>query len=262
VDPISRALKRVVDDRAADEAGGQLPRRRPPGKYWALQRTKLFDRVSRERIEAIADASNVVVLARRKLLDLDAMDPRVYVLLEGSAKLCRVGLMGRKLIEAILEPGDLFGRVAATGEEETAFLETLEKSRVLGIPRGRFTELMAEQPDFALEVVQLLEQRERKLRRRIENLVFKDVTARLVDTLLELATEVGESCTHGFAIDVRVSQQDLADLVGASRQMINRILGRLTRDLYLKRKGKFMCILHLERLQRLASETAASPDEP
>jgi CRP/FNR family transcriptional regulator/CRP/FNR family cyclic AMP-dependent transcriptional regulator len=76
-------------------------------------------------------------------------------------------------------------------------------------------------------VIQELEARSRRLERRLESLVFKSVEARTVEALLELSGEVGESCSHGMAIDVRLSQQDLADLIGASRESVNRIVGDL-----------------------------------
>jgi CRP-like cAMP-binding protein len=76
--------------------------------------------------------------------------------------------------------------------------------------------------------------------------------ARIAETLLELTRDVGETCTHGFAVDVRITQQDLADLVGASRQMVNRILREMFRDFYLKKAGAYICILDVERLRVLA----------
>ena len=101
-----------------------------------------------------------------------------------------------------------------------------------------------------------MEGRQRQLVRRIEGLVFKDVQCRVAEMLLELIREQGDHCQHGFAVDVRINQQDLAELVGASRQMVNRVLGDLSRRLYLHRMGRVICVLHRERLERLAAQSA------
>jgi CRP-like cAMP-binding protein len=101
-------------------------------------------------------------------------------------------------------------------------------------------------------VVQELENRQRKLVRRIEALVFKDVHTRVAETLLDLARKHQEPCSHGFAVDVRITQQDIAELVGASRQMVSRVLGDFERRLYVQRMGRVLCILHAERLHRFA----------
>ena len=85
--------------------------------------------------------------------------------------------------------------------------------------------------------------------RRLEALAFKDVRVRVAESILQLVTEHGEPCQHGFAVDLRINQQDLAELVGASRQMVNRVLGELSRQLYVQRMGRVICVLHKERLQ-------------
>ena len=134
-------------------------------------------------------------------------------------------------------------------------VEALEASRHRGAgARPSFEPLLRRHPDLAYSVVQELEDRQRRLVRRLEALVFKDVRARVAETLLELTREHGEPCAHGFAIDVRMSQEDLAELVGASRQMVNRVLGELQRRLYVQRMGRVLCVLHRDRLERLASD--------
>jgi len=127
--------------------------------------------------------------------------------------------------------------------------------------REAMATLLRAEPALSLEVVQMLETRERRLSNRLEGLVFKDVPTRVVEVLLQLSHDHGEPCQHGFAVDVRVSQQDIADLVGASRQMVNRVIRDLTIKLYVKRKGRVLCILNMARLERLAESLDGSPPE-
>ncbi|HKE14996.1 MAG TPA: Crp/Fnr family transcriptional regulator [Kofleriaceae bacterium] len=220
---------------------------------WALSRVRLLDAVPEAELVALAPDAEVCALARRRSSLLDEADERVWVVLEGGVKLCRVGLAGKRLVEAILGPGDLFGRISAGAERASYEVEALEPTRIAALARDRFEELLRRHPDLACCVVQELEDRQRRLVRRLEALVFKDVRARVAETLLELTREHGQPCPHGFAIDLRISQDDLAELVGASRQMVNRVIGEMTRRLYVQRMGRILCVLHRDRLERLAS---------
>jgi len=201
---------------------------------------------------ALEPEAEVRALARRRSSLLDESDERIWVVLDGGAKLCRVGLAGKRLVEAILEPGDIFGRISAGADRAAYQVEALEPTRLAGLARARFEQLLRRHPDLAYCVVQDLEDRQRRLVRRLEALVFKDVRARLAGTLVELTREHGEPCPHGFAIDLRINQEDLAELIGASRQMVNRVLGELERRLYVQRMGRVLCVLHRDRLERLA----------
>ncbi len=247
--------------RRAVAALDERERRAPPAARasgaWALSRVRLLEAVPEAELMALVPDADVRRLARRRPHLLDEADGRVWIVLEGGVKLCRVGLAGKRLVEAILEPGDVFGRISAGAERASYEVEALEASRIAAVARGQFETLLRRHPDLAYCVVQELEDRQRRLVRRLEALVFKDVRARVAETLLELTREHGQPCPHGFAIDLRISQEDLAELVGASRQMVNRVLGELQRRLYVQRMGRVLCVLHRDRLERLA----ATPDD-
>jgi CRP/FNR family transcriptional regulator, cyclic AMP receptor protein len=253
--PVRALGRRAVA--ALDERERRAP---PPARAsgaWALSRVRLLEAVPEAELMALVPDAELRRLARRRPQLLDEADERVWIVLEGGVKLCRVGLAGKRLVEAILEPGDVFGRISAGGERASYEVEALEESRIAALARGQFEPLLRRHPDLAYCVVQELEDRQRRLVRRLEALVFKDVRARVAETLLELIREHGQPCPHGFAIDLRISQEDLAELVGASRQMVNRVLGELQRRLYVQRMGRVLCVLHRDRLERLA----ATPDD-
>jgi CRP-like cAMP-binding protein len=244
-----RAVAALDQRERAEGAAGRALR---PGSAWALARLRLLETVPEAELLSLEPDADVRVLARRRSSVLDEADARVWVVLDGGAKLCRVGLAGKRLVEAILEPGDIFGRISTGGDPVSYEVEALEPTRIAGLSRARFEVLLRNHPDLAYSVVQDLEDRQRHLVRRLEALAFKDVRARVAETLLALTREHGDPCPHGFAIDVRISQEDLAELVGASRQMVNRVLGELGRRLYVQRMGRVLCVLHRDRLERLA----------
>jgi CRP/FNR family transcriptional regulator len=249
--PIWRGTRRLVDtlDRRA-EARDDRPGARSAG-YWGLERLDLFRELPRADLEALCAGPRLQHYQPRQPVIVD--DDAVRVLLGGAIKLARVGVTGRKLIVALLAAGDVFGRITGAAEHDSYVVEALEATEVLAMPREAF-EALLQRREFAYRVVQHLEERQRELVQRVESLAFKDVRTRLIEALLALAGEHGEPCQHGMAVDVRINQQDLADLIGASRQMVNRLLGELSRKLYVRRMGKVLCILNRRRLERLVDE--------
>jgi CRP-like cAMP-binding protein len=252
--PINRLVGKHVAKLERREREGKPPPAlagRGTTRLWYLRRTALFRGFERERLEQLSDTSELRQLARRESWLVDGDEDRVYVIADGAIKLCRVSALGRRLVEGILDHGDVFGTLS-TNQKRSYCVEALDRVTLLALPRTALLELLRDAPDLCLDVLQVVEQRERQLSARIESLVFKDVPTRVVETLLALSRDHGEPCQHGFAVDVRVSQQDIADLVGASRQMVNRVIRDLTLKFYVKRKGKVLCILDADRLRRLA----------
>lgn len=263
---VSTKLVRALGKRAVltldarEQKNGGAPRHRPSGA-WALEKLRFFELVPAAEIAEVAREARVFTHPKRGMRLLEDDDAMVWFVLEGGAKLCRVGPLGTRLIEAILEPGDAFGRISATGGGSVYELQCLEVTQLVAVPRARFEALLRGHPELAFAVVQHLEDRERRLVRKLESLVFKDVPTRVAEIILDLARSHSGTCTHGFAVDVRITQQDIAELAGASRQMVNRALGTLERGLYVQRIGRTLCILHMDRLQRFV-DCGALPGSP
>jgi CRP/FNR family transcriptional regulator, cyclic AMP receptor protein len=228
------------------------PRARAPSSCWALTSARLWERAPEDARRALGERLVVRSHPARAHVLIEDAGELVHVLVSGGAKLYRTSSSGRKLVEALLVPGDVFGRIVSDGAGERVAIEPLEPTEIGAIPRDVFDAVIKRHPEFAYEVVQHVEDRSRLLARRLEALAFKDVETRLAETLVALAHEHESLCEHGFAVDVRLSQSDLAELVGASRQMVNRVLGKLERQLLVQRVGRVICILHLERLERFA----------
>lgn len=251
---LGRTLAVRMDER--DRARGHASIRRAGA--WSLSNLRLLSSLPEAEVQWLESVARVHAFGRREVRVLDEADAQVWLVVSGGVKLCRVGVVGNRIVEALLEPGDVFGRVSQGHERATYEVQALEPSKILSVSRESFEALLHRNPTLAFSVVQTLEDRQRRLVRRIEALVFKDVRARLAETLLELARSQAEPCGHGFAVDVRVTQQDLAELVGASRQMVNRVLGDLSRAFYVQRMGRVICVLDRDRLERLASELISS----
>jgi hypothetical protein len=154
-----------------------------------------------------------------------------------------------------LRPGDFFGDALRVGEfaaEETAI--AVGRCEVWSIEGRDFRALIEGRPGLAIDVIRALGTRVREMGRRVRGLTRKDVPARLAETLLSLWQQVGEvengeQCLHG------ITQQDLADLVGASRSFVSTLINEMKRDGLLESRGRIMVLRNEEGL--LARSNAA-----
>lgn len=181
---------------------------------------------------------------------------RVYLLKSGRVRLMRLGKNGTRSVVSILRAGDLFGelfRPEGTPIEELAMASG--EAEVWAIEGRDFRAQLEARPTLAVDVVKAYAERVRSLRKRVLGLTFKEVPARLADTLLTLAEAHGERCPHGGETDLRgITQQDLADLVGASRSFVSTLINEMKRDGVLGNVGRILCIRDQKALRKLASK--------
>ena len=180
---------------------------------------------------------------------------RVYLLRKGRVRLVRTGPTGTRSVIGILRPGDLFGELLRPeGAVLDEFAIASGETEVWSIDNPSFQQLLESRPHLALDVIRALEERNRGMRRRLLGLTFKEVPARLADTLLALADAHGDPCPHGGEYDLRgVTQQDLADLVGASRSFVSTLINEMKRDGLLGNVGRILCIRDVRGLRERAA---------
>ena len=124
----------------------QPPKPRPRARAWGLQGLRLFDRLSDDDRNFLEANGRVHTYRRRRCSALDDTGEDVWIVLEGGIKLCRVSILGQRLIEALLDPGDVFGRVTSGGETVAYEVQALERSRLIAFPRPQFERLLATPP--------------------------------------------------------------------------------------------------------------------
>ena len=191
----------------------------------------------------------------------DAAD-RIFVLRSGRVRLLRPGVVrangseGKESLHALLRPGDLFGEALRPAESTMdEFAVAHGETEVWSIEGRDLRALVEARPPLALEIIRGLNDRSRSLRRRVNALTFKEVPARLAEALLTLGETHGERCPHGGEIDLRgITQQDLADLVGASRSFVSTLINEMKRDGLLGNVGRTLCLRHQKELRRLAAK--------
>jgi CRP/FNR family transcriptional regulator, cyclic AMP receptor protein len=151
---------------------------------------------------------------------------------------------GREIILKFLGPGDFFGEMSMIDSQpRSASVSTLETSVFKVLSQTAFEECLARAPRIGTIVMQALAKRLREADRKISTLALMDVYGRVANTLLELAIDVNGKKVVGE----KLSQQDIANMVGASREMVNRILKDLSERGYITVESKLITI-HDEKL--------------
>jgi CRP/FNR family cyclic AMP-dependent transcriptional regulator len=153
----------------------------------------------------------------------------LYVILEGRVKAYVSDSDGRQVVLSTQGPGEYFGELVLDEGPRSASVMTLLPCRFLVVQKEEFRKFLLQNPAFALALIDKLIARVRALTESVKSLALMDVYGRVARLLLELA----EESNGGFVIAQRLTQQDIASRIGASREMVSRILKDLSVGGYL-----------------------------
>lgn len=176
-----------------------------------------------------------------------------YLVKTGRVKIYKVFRDGREQVLAMLSDGQIFGDVPTfDGGPYPATAATMADSEIYLIRRDDFLEVVRRHPEIAIKVIVLLGQRLRQALNLVRDLSFKQVPHRLAGLLLKLGKEYGEETEKGVLINLSLSRQELADIVGTSRETVTRELKKLEREGLLKVNRRYITILDRDGLMSWA----------
>ncbi len=220
----------------------------------ALSRTPLLREVSEADMAVIRPHTHAVELRRGEHLyqEGDAGD-QLYVVIEGKVKLTRTSPDGREVLIRVQGPGEMFGELAMFDPAyRTSTATAVTDSRLAVIAHEDLRGILTDRPAVALLLLRVLAQRLREITEASTNLVFTDVPGRVAKALLELAAKFGVPQEHGIQVPHDLTQEELAQLVGASRETVNKALADFTARGWIQLSAKSVLLLDPERLRRRA----------
>lgn len=222
--------------------------------FWYLKNFNLFDNFSRTDLAEVTKLLHLQEFKKGQIITipLDA-ERRIYFLLKGKAKLVRFGKDGKEIILVILREGEIFGLLAMMLEEySSSLVVALEKCLVGIIRETDFRQLMQKKPELYLAISKHFGARLLKIENRLDELLFQDISARLARLLLRLANEYPGRRSCGKRINLKLTQQDLANLIGASRETTNMALNNFKNQGWLGLHQRSICLHDIEALKKLA----------
>ena len=210
-----------------------------------LAATEFFSGASPDVLQTIAAAGHERALIRGDVLfrEADAADA-LYVVVRGRLAIAIANpIDNRETVVSLMEPGDLFGEMAMLDDgPRSAMARALEPSTVLSIPYDAVLDLFRKQPDLLWGVTRLLAQRLRAMDETLADSVFLDVTGRTAKRLLELSEGADE-------FTLPVTQEELAGMVGASRERVNKAIASFIRLGWIEQHERRYSIRKRESLQ-------------
>lgn len=184
----------------------------------------------------------------------------LYAVCAGSVRISAPSDKGRDAIFNLIIPGEIFGEIAfLDGGQRTADAVACEDGELMVIERRDFMPLLSEHPEIAVRLLEILCGRLRRTSRQVEDIVFFDVQIRLAKALLHLYRHSASGRPNA---NIRITQRDVSQMIGASRESTNRELQNWQRKKWLKLGRAGMVILAPEELERLVPEDVDEAGQP
>ncbi len=208
-----------------------------------FRETLLFGELPETDLEVIVNQSHDHDLRRGDIIFREEDPPdEIYIVLSGRIAIVNKSIDGRESMVALMESGDLFGEMGLfDGKGRSAQARALEDSVVTAIPYEPVRSLYESNPIFLWQVIEMLAGRLRNMDEALADSVFLDVTGRTAKKLLELAGESEE-------FSLPITQEELAGMVGASRERVNKAIAAFVRLGWIEQMDRSYRIINREQL--------------
>jgi CRP/FNR family transcriptional regulator, cyclic AMP receptor protein len=217
-----------------------------------LRRAPLFQALDDDGAAALQAGVTVVELSRgERLFEEGASGNQLYVVLDGKIKLTRAAADGRENLLSVVGPGEMFGELSLFDPRpRTASAIAVTDSRLGALAHDDLRNWLTGRPDVALHLLQALAQRLRRANDVMADLVFTDVPGRVAKALLDLADRFGAVRDEGLQVNHDLTQEELAQLVGASRETVNKALADFAARGWLQLSAKSVLLIEPDRLRK------------
>jgi CRP-like cAMP-binding protein len=211
-----------------------------------LRQVSIFEGLDRPALAWLGKCLRPVSYARDSLIfGQDDEGDALFIIERGRVKVSLYGEGGREVILSIFRAGDFFGEMSLLdGQPRSANVLALEESDLLVLSREDFVGHLRSEPATALNILAEMSRRLRRADEVIGNLALLDVYGRVARVLLDLARREGRQTDEGVLVKERPTQQDLASMIGTSRETVSRVLSELQRRGYLSMQGKAILLSH------------------
>ncbi len=176
---------------------------------------------------------------------------QLYVIAEGKLKLGTSSGDGRENLLSILGPGEMFGELSLFDPgPRTSTATAVTDAKLLSLGQEKLLPWLAENPKVSLQLLASLAQRLRRTNEAVGDLVFSDVPGRVAKALIDLGERFGKKTEEGLFVHHDLTQEELAQLVGASRETVNKALADFAGRNWLKLDGRAVLITDFDRLSK------------
>ncbi|BBZ26076.1 CRP-like cAMP-activated global transcriptional regulator [Mycolicibacterium madagascariense] len=178
---------------------------------------------------------------------------RLFIIVSGKVKIVRSAADGRENLLTVMGPSDMFGELAIFDPgPRTSSVTTITQVRAVSMDREALRSWIAGRPEIAEQLLRVLARRLRRTNDNLGDLIFTDVPGRVAKQLLQLVQRFGAQEGNALRVTHDLTQEEIAQLVGASRETVNKALADFSQRGWIRVEGKSVIILEPERLARRA----------
>jgi len=181
-------------------------------------------------------------------------DDQLYFLVEGTVRLYKIYGDYKEATTALLKDSGVFGKLnLVEGRWQDVFAEAVDEVRVASVQKAALTEVIRRRPDFAMKLFASFSERLRQSDEVIESLLHREDSTRLATLLLNLGERFGEANGSGATLDMRLTHQDLANMIASTREAVSKVMSEFQRDGSIEVQNRKIVLVNKEALSERAS---------
>ena len=227
--------------------------------YWFIKNCNLFEQVSHDDIKWLESRAKMRELKRGEPVYLPSqMDDVILLVASGRIKTCHVTPEGKQAIIAFVEPGEIFGELALIGgNAQDQHAEATEATKLIAIRVNDLQAILHKYSSVSFGITKLIGHRRLKIERRLKNLLFRTNRERIVHLILELTETYGQQTEEGINLGIKLSHQEIASLIGSTRETVTVVLGQIQQEGKIKTARRKIIVKDLQALADEVKEEAS-----
>ncbi|KXS49131.1 MAG: CRP/FNR family transcriptional regulator, anaerobic regulatory protein [Halanaerobium sp. 4-GBenrich] len=210
----------------------------------------VFQNLDPEELELLCQNSYAKLYKKDEIIffENDSVK-KLYLLVNGKVKLSMLSAEGKEKVLTILQEGDIFGELSLFDEDPHPLTaEAMDDARLLIIPWNEMEKMIIKRPSLAIKIIEALSKKTRLLTSQVRELVFQDAAGRLASLLSRLAEDFGREIEEGTVIDLVLTHQEIANLIGSSRVTVTKLINKFIDDGMITIKKRKIIIKDFESL--------------
>jgi CRP-like cAMP-binding protein len=223
-----------------------------PHEEEVVRRAPLFTALDEAAAVSLRASMDSVKIAKGSILFKEGDEgEHLYVIIDGKLKLGTSSGDGRENLLSILGPGEMFGELSLFDPgPRTSTATAVTDAKLLSLGHEKVIPWLKQHPEVSLQLLTRLSQRLRRTNEAVGDLVFSDVPGRVAKALIDLGDRFGKTTPEGLLVNHDLTQEELAQLVGASRETVNKALADFAGRGWLKLDGRSVLITDVDRLSK------------
>ena len=219
-----------------------------------LAKAGIFQGVDADAVDTLINEMETVTFARgTTIFDEGEPGDRLYIIVQGKVKLARHAPDGRENLLSVMGPSDMFGELSIFDPgPRTSSAVCVTDVTAATMDSEMLKDWIAQHPEISQQLLRVLARRLRRTNASLADLIFTDVPGRVAKTLLQLANRFGVQEGGALRVNHDLTQEEIAQLVGASRETVNKALATFAQRGWIRLEGKSVVIVDTEHLARRA----------